>query len=149
MQKILFVLLRLKVNLTCKLSISERILHRTLFDLFSDIYKINEETTINVKCNETSSCVLKPPDLASFPEPKFFWTFRKNTNETFSTIEDIHGRSDMFVESIEGYLCILGVSQTHQGQYRCEVNNTAGTVYQLYNVTIGKKCWCDVRQYTD
>jgi hypothetical protein len=41
--------------------------------------------------------------------------------------------------SLEGHLCIRGVTRGDQGQYRCMIKNTAGTVYEVYNVTIGKK----------
>ena len=44
----------------------------------------------------------------------------------------------MFPVSLEGHLCILDVTRGDQGQYRCRINNTAATVYEVYDVTIGK-----------
>ncbi len=109
----------------------------TPFDFFSDLYKTSDEPTRNIICNETYPCVLKPPDLVSFPEPSFVWEFRRNSNETFSKIEKSHEGSARFVKSLEGHLCVFGVSQRDQGQYRCRISNIARNVYEVYDVTLG------------
>ena len=40
--------------------------------------------------------------------------------------------------SLKGHLCILGVSLSDQGQYRFGTTNIAESVYEVYNVTVGK-----------
>ena len=102
------------------------------------MYKTNNQPATDIRCNETYPCLLKPRSVVSFPEPSFAWEYRRNSKETFSEIEKLHGGSAMFPVSLEGHLCILDVTRGDQGQYRCRINNTAGTVYEVYNVTIGK-----------
>ena len=76
---------------------------------------------------------------ACFPTPKFVWEFRKNVNESFTAIDFNDSQPARLVVSLEGHLCILGVRQKDQGQYRCVVSNDAGTVYGFYDVKVGKK----------
>ena len=107
--------------------------------IISDLFKSTLQST-HLVCNETFPCLLKPPVFASFPKPKFVWEFRRNAKEAFSEIGSDRGGSTRLAVSLVGNLCILGASETDKGQYRCVVTNKAGTVYGVYNLTIGEEC---------
>ena len=115
----------------------EYLLKHSHWDLtLSDLYKASVQPSTNIICNETHPCVLRPPDLLSYPKPNSSeWGFRTNDNETFTEIDNSHKGS---LVSLEGHLCILSVNASDQGHYRFRTTNIAGSVYEVYNVTIGK-----------
>ena len=89
--------------------------------------------------------MLRSPNLLSYPKPKSSeWEFRRNGNETFTEIDKSHERS---LVSLEGHLCILSVNESDQGHYRFRTTNIAGSVYEVYNVTVGKTI-CTQKLYT-
>ncbi|XP_028415854.1 contactin-3-like [Dendronephthya gigantea] len=97
---------------------------------------IPNQSSKRIVCSGSHPCILRPPDVVSFPEPSFAWKFRRHANESFIKIENSHDRSAEFVVSLDGVLVILEVNQSRQGEYNCTVTNGVETVNKVYDVVV-------------